>query len=90
MPERTHTRLKEMMKTGPVLRMELHEETETLRRTQAEMERESPVTQLEPTGNLDAWKISTQLGMVAQAFNPSTQDAEAGGFLSSRPVWSTK
>ena len=53
MPERTHTRLKEMMKTGPVLRMELHEETETLRRTQAEMERESPVTQLEPSGNPD-------------------------------------
>jgi hypothetical protein len=24
------------------------------------------------------------------AFNPSTQEAEAGGFLSSRPAWSTK
>jgi hypothetical protein len=27
---------------------------------------------------------------VAHAFNPSTQEAEAGGFLSSRPAWSTK
>lgn len=32
------------------LRTELTEETEKLRRTQAEMEMESPVTQLEPTG----------------------------------------
>jgi hypothetical protein len=28
--------------------------------------------------------------MVANTFNPSTQEAEAGRFLSSRPVWSTK
>jgi hypothetical protein len=27
---------------------------------------------------------------VAHAFNPSTQEAEAGGFLSLRPAWSTK
>jgi hypothetical protein len=27
-------------------------------------------------------------GVVVHAFNPSTQDAEAGGFLSSRPAWS--
>jgi hypothetical protein len=26
--------------------------------------------------------------MVAHAFNPRTREAEAGGFLSSRPVWS--
>jgi hypothetical protein len=26
-------------------------------------------------------------GMVAHAFNPSTREAEAGGFLSSRPAW---
>jgi hypothetical protein len=29
-------------------------------------------------------------GVVAHAFNPSTREAEAGGFLSSRPAWSTK
>jgi hypothetical protein len=28
--------------------------------------------------------------VVAHAFNPSTQEAGAGGFLSSRPAWSTK
>jgi hypothetical protein len=28
--------------------------------------------------------------VVAHAFNPSTREAEAGGFLSSRPAWSTK
>jgi hypothetical protein len=28
--------------------------------------------------------------MVAHAFNPNTPEAAAGGFLSSRPAWSTK
>jgi hypothetical protein len=28
--------------------------------------------------------------VVAYAFNPSTREAEAGGFLSSRPAWSAK
>jgi hypothetical protein len=28
--------------------------------------------------------------VVAHAFNPSTWEAEAGGFLSSRPVWCTE
>jgi hypothetical protein len=28
--------------------------------------------------------------MVAHAFNPSTWEAEAGGFLSSKPAWSTE
>jgi hypothetical protein len=32
----------------------------------------------------------TERGMVAHAFNPSTWEAEAGGFLSSRPAWSTE
>jgi hypothetical protein len=27
--------------------------------------------------------------VVAHTFNPSTWEAEAGGFLSSRPAWST-
>jgi major histocompatibility complex class I len=35
-------------------------------------------------------KIETKPGVVAHAFNPSTWEAEAGGFLSSRPAWSTK
>jgi hypothetical protein len=29
-------------------------------------------------------------GMVTHAFNPSTWEAEAGGFLSLKPVWSTE
>jgi hypothetical protein len=29
-------------------------------------------------------------GVVAHAFNPSTWEAEAGEFLSSRPAWSTE
>jgi hypothetical protein len=33
---------------------------------------------------------SLGLGVVAHTFNPSTWEAEAGGFLSSRPAWSTK
>jgi hypothetical protein len=33
---------------------------------------------------------SHKLGVVAHSFNPSTQEAEAGGFLSSRPAWSTE
>jgi hypothetical protein len=28
--------------------------------------------------------------VVLHNFNPSTQEAEAGGFLSSRPAWSTR
>jgi hypothetical protein len=28
--------------------------------------------------------------VVAHPFNPSTGEAEAGGFLSSRPTWSTE
>jgi major histocompatibility complex class I len=31
-----------------------------------------------------------QPGLVAHTFNPSTQEAEAGGFLSLRSAWSTK
>jgi hypothetical protein len=35
-------------------------------------------------------KLIIKPGMVAQAFNPRTREAEAGRFLSSRPAWSTK
>ena len=36
------------------------------------------------------FKIYTLLGMVVHTFNPSTQEAEAGRFLSSWPAWSTE
>jgi hypothetical protein len=35
-------------------------------------------------------KRSPELGVVVHAFNPSIWEAKAGGFLSSRPAWSTK
>jgi hypothetical protein len=35
-------------------------------------------------------RVLLLLGVVAHTFNPSTREAEAGGFLSSRPAWSTK
>jgi hypothetical protein len=35
-------------------------------------------------------KKKTMPDVVAHAFNPSTWEAEAGGFLSSRPAWSTE
>jgi hypothetical protein len=36
------------------------------------------------------FKKSLESGVVAHAFNPGTREAEADGFLSSRPAWSTK
>ena len=39
---------------------------------------------------LKAVRGKGQLGVVVHAFNPSTREAEAGGFLSLRPAWSTK
>jgi hypothetical protein len=38
-----------------------------------------------PTLSKHSWLI-----VVAHVFNPSTWEAEAGGFLSSRSAWSTK
>jgi hypothetical protein len=46
-----------------------------------------------PSQNLVSFcfsKCNTEPGVVVHAFNPSTWEAEAGGFLSSRPAWSTK
>jgi hypothetical protein len=41
--------------------------------------------------NISVFKeTKIQPGEVAHAFNPSTREAEAGGFLSLRPAWSTK
>jgi hypothetical protein len=35
-------------------------------------------------------KKQLKLGVVAHTFNPSTREAEAGGFLNLRPAWSTE
>jgi hypothetical protein len=37
-----------------------------------------------------ALKQDPSRAVVAHAFNPSTWEAEAGRFLSSRPAWSTE
>jgi hypothetical protein len=42
-----------------------------------------------------AWVLGNDIwgpepGVVVHAFNPSTREAEAGGFQSLRPAWSTK
>jgi hypothetical protein len=35
-------------------------------------------------------KVVMSQAVVVHAFNPSTQEAQAGGFLSLRPAWSTE
>jgi hypothetical protein len=45
-------------------------------------------------GNFTGWTCvkskESRRGVVAHAFNPSTWEAEAGEFMSSRPAWSTE
>jgi hypothetical protein len=50
------------------------------------------VVVLLPVSSIVTWCLSycSEPGMVVHAFNPSTWEAEAGGFLSSRPAWSTE
>jgi hypothetical protein len=36
------------------------------------------------------WDEKLHRAVVAYAFNPSSWEAEAGGFLSSKPAWSTE
>jgi hypothetical protein len=56
----------------------------------------TPIRQREDTSlllgglGLVSLKINLRPGVVAHAFNSSTREAEAGGFLSSRSAWSTK
>jgi hypothetical protein len=48
-------------------------------------------TQIARTREMGQWLRTPFLpGVVVHAFNPSTQEAEAVGFLSSRPAWSTE
>jgi hypothetical protein len=35
-------------------------------------------------------KTRAKPGVVVHVVNPSTREAEAGGFLNSKPAWSTK
>jgi hypothetical protein len=42
------------------------------------------------TSTTAAADIMLKNKMVARTFNPSTWEAEAGGFLSLRPAWSTE
>jgi hypothetical protein len=47
----------------------------------------------QPQGQVEQGKKRQQLprsGAVVHTFNPSTQEAEAGGSLHSRPAWSTQ
>jgi hypothetical protein len=45
---------------------------------------------LDPNDYGQLKKSKTKPGMVVYAFNPSSQEAEAVEFLSSRPAWSTE
>jgi hypothetical protein len=49
-----------------------------------------PISQMRKLRPCDIKKSAQSRAVVAHAFNPSTWEAEAGRFLSSRPAWSTK
>jgi hypothetical protein len=57
------------------------------------LKKESPMNIQEAyrtPNRLDQKRNSSPRAVVAHAFNPSIWEAEAGEFLSSRPVWSTE
>jgi hypothetical protein len=49
-----------------------------------------PSTRIVWEGTRLEQELESRRAVVAHAFNPSTWEAEAGGFLSSRSAWSTK
>jgi major histocompatibility complex class I len=60
---------------------------------------DTPIKKARPKTNKDKFnsqqlhcqlKTMSRRAVVAHTFNPSTWEAEAGGFLSLRPAWSTK
>jgi hypothetical protein len=52
--------------------------------------RSARATQRKPCLKTRQIKTGERPGVVAHTFNPCTWEAEAGGFLSLRPSWSTK
>ena len=91
--ENTTKQVMELNKTIQDLKMEVETIKKSKRETTLEIE------DLEKkSGNIDA-SITNRIqeikerilpGMVTHTFNPSTREAEAGRFLSSRPAWSTE
>jgi hypothetical protein len=75
------------MKEGGKDKGETGEEEEEAEREEARRKRKERGCEQEEQSSIIK---NIQPGVVAHAFNPSTWEAEAGGFLSSRPAWSTK
>jgi hypothetical protein len=50
----------------------------------------TPEPSRQPLPQVEFERMKQMPGVVAHAFNPSTWEAEAGKFLSSRPAWSTE
>jgi uncharacterized protein with von Willebrand factor type A (vWA) domain len=81
--EETQKSLKELQENTTKQVMELNKTIQDLKMKVETMKK----TQRETTLEIETLG---KTGVVAHAFNPSTLEAEAGGFLSSRPAWSTK